>query len=792
MQDAMQDTNSVEEYVLDSNIVILSSTDVFGNIISYNQAFKTASGYNDEDLIGASHHLLRHPDTPKQVFEDFWETIEADRSWFGVIKNKRKDGRYYWVEANVTPFFENGVKEGYISVRYPASKAQIQQAETIYRAVSDGSMRYPHSHRYVNIRPNLLLTSMVLLEVAMGFFLIDAVDLTSYLVLAMLFTLMVVLPILQFSLFRLSKPTPQHRQSIEEICRGDYRSHLNDNDEWSFALNQIKGSVAVHSAQSYDQSAMLLQQTGQLTLQKRKAEAAAKAKSNFLANMSHEIRTPINAIIGFTDLALDEQYTQRSHQFVRKIKQASQLLLNIVNDILDFSKIESGTLSIINKPYCLQRLISSLETMFSSMAEAKGITFSVEIDPQLSPCYQGDDFRVQQILINLIGNAIKFTQSGGVHVALTLVAEDRICFIVKDSGIGISEENIGQLFKAFQQADDSITRQYGGSGLGLVISKRLVEAMGGDGIDITSEVGVGSTFKFGLHLAPCSDEQIVILKQQQEHERAPVVALSGQLLIVDDNEMNLEIAKALVTQLGLTATTVNSGAQAIEQIQQSAFDLVLMDIQMPDLDGFETTKRIHQLRPDQAVIALTAAVFGEDKQKTTAVGMVGHLSKPIDKQALYEALLPWVQVSDQASDQASDQSIRLSEADNSTDQSESPKMIDFEAGLAMLNGDQETYAILMEMLRSQVLPDLAALIPQLRALVSAETNPADVRYEQIRRGIHAVKSPIGGIFALPLAEYLNHLHDALRAQQPITLALIAEWERTYQLTATAVAAWLDR
>jgi PAS domain S-box-containing protein len=776
-----------EAYPLDDNMVILSRTDVLGNIVSYNQAFKTASGYSDAELLGINHRLLRHPDMPKQVFEDFWATIEADRSWFGVIKNRRQDGRYYWVEASVTPYFVDGIKEGYISVRYPATSEQIMQAETLYASVNAHKIRYPSSHRYANLQPNLLLASMILLEVAIGFFLLDtSVNLSSYIAVAMLITLMMVLPLLQFMLFRLSQPTEQHIKSIEEICQGNYRSHLSDNDEWSFALNQIKGSVAIHAAQAYDQSAMLLQQTGQLMLQKRKAEAAAKAKANFLANMSHEIRTPINAIIGFTDLALDEQETKRSHRFIGKIKHASQVLLNIVNDILDFSKIDSGTLTIVNKPYCLQRLMSSLENMFSSMAEAKGIVFSAQVDPALAPCYLGDDFRLQQILINLIGNAIKFTKEGSVSVALRLVGEDRICFIVKDTGIGISQDSIQQLFHAFQQGDDSITRQYGGTGLGLVISQRLVEAMGGERIEIDSVINEGSTFKFGLRVAPCSVAQMQALKSRQNGEVMPRARLSGRVLIVDDNFMNLEIAKALVGQFGLTAVTVNSGAKAIEAIQQEKFDLVLMDLQMPEMDGFEATKRIHQLLPSLPVIALTAAVFGEDKQKSALAGMVGHLTKPIDKHELYAGVFPWVAVSETPS-----VSLLIGE-EMAVVSDVSEPVIDYEAGLAMLDGDMATYQMLMGMLQDQVLPELASLIPQVVTLAESKGEVSDALCEAIRRKLHALKSPVSGIKAMRLGSILTLLHDKLREHQAITPEEQEELNEAYHLTLQEVTTWLTQ
>ncbi|WP_416885516.1 PAS domain S-box protein [Marinospirillum sp.] len=394
---------------------------------------------------------------------------------------------------------------------------------------------------------------------------------------------------------------------------------------------------------------------------KAEAEAASRAKSEFLANMSHEIRTPMNGILGMSELGLQETDLEKMrHQLVR-VNQSGRLLLGIINDILDFSKIEAGKLELDPHPFQLDQLREELTSLLKDLAENKNLAFNVHCQ-YLSMCQSvsqcqtaaqcqksctaflyGDLQRLRQVLTNLISNAIKFTESGEVCLMLTLDKTGLEC-AVKDTGIGMTLEQQARLFHAFTQADTSITRKHGGTGLGLVISERLVRLMGGGDIQIHSQFGVGSTFSFRVPLRFCTPEEQTQLLMQQQKNTSEYQALSGRVLLVEDNEINQEVTGAMLTQLGVTYAIAANGQVAVEKAQQEAFDLILMDIQMPVMDGYQATQKMRELDQTAPIIALTAAAMIEDKNKALEAGMNDHLPKPIDPHQLYLALAQYLPV----------------------------------------------------------------------------------------------------------------------------------------------------
>lgn len=382
-----------------------------------------------------------------------------------------------------------------------------------------------------------------------------------------------------------------------------------------------------------------------LDASEKRLTEALQIKENFLANMSHEIRTPLNSILGFTNLLQRRDKDPDSAEFIESIQKAGENLMAIINDILDLSKIEAGMMRIVKAPFSVRGLIHSIETLFKERVNEKGLQLNCSVASNVPDTLIGDATRLTQILVNLIGNALKFSDGGMIEVLVSRVWADgsniQLGVKVKDTGIGISNEKLDKIFERFNQAEDSITRNYGGTGLGLSIVKTLIELQGGN-IEVHSIPGKGSEFAFYIPYT-VANEQIILQSQLTAQELKEMVNPSLQILVVDDNTMNQSLMKHLLIQWGAAFTIAANGLEALEELKAKSFDLVLMDIQMPKMDGYTATRHIREeLKLDTPIVAMTAHAMAGEREKCLSNGMNDYISKPINEEHLFKMIVKFV------------------------------------------------------------------------------------------------------------------------------------------------------
>lgn len=630
-----------QKYALDQHSIV-SIADRTGKILYTNDKFSEVSQYGRDELVGQDHRILNSGYHSKEFFKTMWSTIGRGQVWHEEVKNRRKDGSYYWVDSTVVPFMDDDGKPlRYVSIRtdITASKA-INEQMLAQRAFYESVTETLGEGLYVQDAQGICIYMNSEAEKLLGWTRGELIGLPLHDSIHKQTSTGVAIPAHDCPIMNQVVANGEARLDDQVFVRKD-----------GSVFPVIVASRAVYAADgTIDRTVSAFQDISArkaadaaLLHAKESAEKANKIKGDFLANMSHEIRTPMNGIIGMTDLVLDTELNEEQREYISIVKSSADALLNIINDILDFSKIESGKMDIEVIYFSLEQMLRDTMKTLAVRAHQKNLELLLHVAPDVPDRIIGDPGRLRQVILNLVGNAIKFTEKGEIELAVSKVegahvGNAKLKFSVRDTGIGIPEDKFHTIFESFSQADTSTTRKYGGTGLGLTISTKIINLMGGQ-LELSSIEGQGSTFFFTIDVP-------VITSDAQSHYQQTGSVRGMPVLVADDNLTNQKILREMLQSWGMRPTIVTSGQEALDEMQRAklvgeTYSLAILDVQMPEMTGFELVEKMRQ-QPESAVAAvmmLTSAGQRGDAARCRELGVTAYLMKPISQSDLLDAMM---------------------------------------------------------------------------------------------------------------------------------------------------------
>ena len=783
------------------NTVIVTNLDA--DIVYVNEAFTKVSGYSKEEALGKNPRFLQSGKTSRETYQQMWNSLTLGGDWSGELINRTKDGREYIDMAHIAPMKDkDGNYVNYVALSQDVSyqremenRARIKESQytNAIDSAMDGFWMVGMNGQLLDVNQAYLSMSGYERSEVIGMHISDFDKNDSKTLVAQKIEKIREAKHIRFESEHIAKNGREWPVEVSVSYAGEEEEGV---EVFYVFLKDLTERHAIYEELRQHQEnleALVSVRTQELNKAVKLAEVSSQAKSEFLANMSHEIRTPLNAVIGYAHLLKRDLENDKQQDKVLRIIESGKHLLSIINDILDLSKIEAESLGLDEVAFNVAVVIDQSCSMMKNAFYTKGIELEYSVTPQLrSIQLLGDPVRFRQIIINYLSNAVKFTDHGKVSVAAEIDQENggflTVRVSVKDTGIGISEEKMSELFQPFTQLDTSSQRKYGGTGLGLTISRRLAGLMHGKA-GVKSRPGEGSTFWFTAKLK--------VLEDGYQAMEAPVLnsalKAGSKILVVEDNIINKELAVELLTDVGLKVSTASNGQQACEKIENESFDLVLMDIQMPVMDGLTATRRIRQIHKAKAlpIIAMTANAFEEDRKASREAGMNDFVSKPVEPELLYATLAKWLSTTQSTPESEQElQSLQSSLSENAAkaldwgaltrETLSHRELLDEKTAMRYFGGNRRLWARLLSKFVSEHLDEGARIREKIQL--------GDK--EEAQRLAHALKSIAGSLGALSCQDAAKDLEEAIRANDSAIEERIVALEKILAASEPAIIAAL--
>ncbi|MFW5443831.1 MAG: ABC transporter substrate-binding protein, partial [Methylococcaceae bacterium] len=629
-----------------ANMVLITNKE--GEIEYVNPKFSEITGYSEQEAIGQTPRLLKSNVTDRTVYKDLWNTLLSGNKWQGEFCNRKKNGEIYWAWDNVSPIVNT---TGEIT-HFVAIQEDITERRQVAEALRSSEAQF---------RDLVEKSHVVAWEFDLETFCFTYVSPYAE-------------TMLGYAPEQWLEPGFWENHIIEEDRKGTLsycQAAMDDDLDHDFEYRMIKANgdyIWIHDIVTINRNlegkpdslrGILIDIDERkkaekiLEIAKLEAEQANKIKSEFIATMSHELRTPMNGVLGMAQLLEDSELTKEQREHIEIILRSGNALLAIINDVLDLSKMEADELKLDSHAFELEQLIDDILRMSTAEAKRKNLNLSLDYVKDAPRLFMGDALRLQQIIINLVGNAVKFTAEGSITVSVKTepLANNTVKLILSviDTGIGIAAENIEYLFSPFIQADQSTTRLFGGTGLGLAVSKKLIGLMNGE-IGVDSVLGEGARFWVSLSLPVANEDDMLDQLTPVKHSDDKI---NGKILLVEDDKTNQLVAVSLLTKIGVEVDVAENGLQAVKLWKNENYDLIFMDCRMPEMDGYQATRviREQEIETSIPIVALTANSSVEDKQRCVDSGMNDVITKPFKKEQLFKSLQKWLNVNAKTKDQ---------------------------------------------------------------------------------------------------------------------------------------------